>query len=98
MATPTRSSPAPPDMLWRDGGRAPIYTSTDAGKTWQTQLADKVGATAGPETQAFAAAGTTALVFAFALPPNAGLTGPWTINEYRTTDAGNTWQTVPLLP
>jgi len=86
------------DMLWRDGGRAPIYTSTDAGKTWDTQLADKVGDAAGPETQAFAAAGTNALVFAFALPPNATFTGPWTVNEYRTTDAGNDWQTVSLQP
>ena len=86
------------DMLWRDGGRAPIYTSTDAGKTWHTQLADKVGDAAGPETQAFAAAGTNALVFAFALPPDATFTGPWTIDEYRTTDAGTTWQTVPLQP
>lgn len=89
---------ATPDMLWRDGGRAPIYTSADAGKTWHTQLADKVGDVAGPETQAFAAAGTNALVFAFALPPNATFTGPWTINEYRTTDAGNSWQTVSLQP
>jgi hypothetical protein len=62
---------ATPDMLWRDGGRAPIYARTDAGKTWHTQLADKVGDAAGPETQAFAAAGTNALVFAFALPPSA---------------------------
>ena len=61
-------------------------------------LADKVGDAAGPETQAFAAAGTNALVFAFALPPNATFTGPWTIDEYRTTDAGTTWQTVPLQP
>ena len=89
---------ATPDMLWRDGGRAPIFTSTDAGKTWHTELADKVGDAAGPETQAFAAAGTNALVFAFGLPPNAAFTGPWTINEYRSTDTGSDWQTIPLQP
>jgi len=89
---------ASPDTLWRDGGRAPIFNSTDAGKTWNTQLGDKVGDGGGPETQAFAAAGTNALVFGFVLPPNSAFTGPWTINGYRTTDAGTNWQTIPLQP
>ena len=31
------------------------------------------------------AAGTRALVFAFALPPDPTFTGPWTVDEYRTT-------------
>jgi hypothetical protein len=89
---------ATPDILWRDGGRAPMFLSTDAGKTWKTELNDKVGDTAGPMTQAFAAAGTSALVFAFALPPDPTFTGPWTVNEYRTTDTGTSWQTTPLQP
>ena len=34
---------ATPDMLWRDGGRAPIYTSTDAGETWNVWRAFRCG-------------------------------------------------------
>ena len=49
-------------------------------------------------TQAFAAAGSRALVFGFALPPDPSFEGPWTINEYLTTDAGATWSTVALSP
>lgn len=92
---------ASPDILWRYGGRAPIFNSTDAGKTWQTELGDEVGDGAGPMTQAFAASGTNAIAFAYALPPgppSPTFTGPWTINEYRTTDAGTHWQTIPLQP
>jgi len=89
---------ATPDILWRYGGRSPVYSSTDAGRTWHTQLDDNVGDGAGPMTQAVVAAGTTALVFAFGLPPDPTFTGPWTINEYRTTDAGASWQTRPLQP
>lgn len=86
------------DILWRYGGRAPIFLSTDAGTTWHDQLDDKVGDAADPMTQAFAASGKSALVFSFALPPSATFTGPWTIDEYRTSDAGASWQTVPLQP
>jgi photosystem II stability/assembly factor-like uncharacterized protein len=89
---------ASPDILWRYGARAPIFHSTDAGKTWQAQLDDKVGDAAGPMTQAFTATGTQALAFAFALPPSPTFNGPWTINECRTTDAGGSWQTRPLQP
>ena len=89
---------ASPDILWRYGGRAPIFSSSDAGKTWHSELDDKVGDAAGPMTQAFAAANTNALVFAFAIPPSPTFAGPWTINEYRTTDAGAHWQTSPLQP
>ena len=87
-----------PDILWRYGGRAPIFSSTDAGRTWHSELDDKVGDAAGPMTQAFAAAGTNALVFAFAIPPSPTFAGPWTIKTYRTTDAGARWQTSPLQP
>jgi hypothetical protein len=89
---------ATPTLLWRFGGRAPIYLSTDAGRTWRPELADKLGDAAGPMTQAFAAAGSRALVFGFALPPDPSFEGPWTINEYLTTDAGATWSTVALSP
>jgi photosystem II stability/assembly factor-like uncharacterized protein len=89
---------ASPHTLWRDGGRAPIFNSTDDGKSWRSELDDKVGDAAGPETQAFAAANTNALVFAFALPPGPTFTGPWTIDEYRTTDAGANWQIIPVQP
>lgn len=89
---------ATPGILWRDGGRAPMFISTDAGKTWKTELNDKVGDAAGPMTQAFAAAGTNALVFAFGLPPDPTFTGPWIVNEYRTTNAGTSWQTTPIQP
>jgi hypothetical protein len=89
---------ATPTVLWRFGGRAPIYVSTDAGRAWHAELADKVGDAAGPMTQAFAAAGTQALVFGYALPPDPSFEGPWTINEYITTDAGASWNTVPIRP
>ena len=92
---------ASPSILWRYGARAAIFGSTDAGKTWHAELDDKVGDTAGPSTQGFAASGTTALAFAYGLPPgppSPTFTGPWTINEYRTTDAGASWQTRPLQP
>ncbi len=92
---------AGPNVLWRYGGRAPILSSTDAGKTWHAELDDRVGDGGGPTTQAFAAAGTNALAFAYALPPgppSPTFTGPWTINEYRTTDEGTSWQTRPLQP
>jgi hypothetical protein len=89
---------ATPTLLWRFGGRAPIYLSTDAGRTWQAELTDKVGDAAGPMTQAFAAAGSRALAFGFATPPDPSFEGPWTINEYITTDAGASWNTVPLRP
>ena len=89
---------ASPDVLWRYGARAPVFRSTDAGRSWQDQLDDKVGDAAGASTEAFAASGTVALTFAFALPPSSTFTGPSTINEYRTTDTGATWQTIPLQP
>ena len=92
---------ASPSILWRYGARAAIFGSTDAGKTWHAELDDKVGDTAGPSTQGFAASGTTALAFAYGLPPgppSPTFAGPWTINEYRTTDAGASWQTRPLQP
>jgi hypothetical protein len=60
--------------------------------------ASQVGDAAGPMTQAFAAACTNALAFAFGPPPSATLPGSWTISEYRTTDAGGSWQTRPLQP
>jgi hypothetical protein len=89
---------ATPNLLWRFGGRAPIYVSRNAGRTWQAELADKLGDAAGPMTQAFAATGTDALAFGFAMPPDPSFEGPWTINEYRSTDAGAGWSTLPLQP
>jgi photosystem II stability/assembly factor-like uncharacterized protein len=85
-----------PTLLWRYGARAPVYVSTDAGHSWRAQLSDKVGDTAGPSLQAFAAAGSHALAFAFDTQPHPD--NGWPINEYLTTDAGRTWQTPRFTP
>ena len=83
-------------LLWRYGGRAPLYVSTDAGRSWHAQLSDAIGDAAGTSLYAFAASGDQAL--AFVVNPQARSDGSWSINEYRTTDAGRTWQTEPIRP
>jgi hypothetical protein len=71
-------------LMWRYGGRAPVYRSTDGGTGWTSELADRIGDAAGRQVNGFAASGDSAWVFARTLSG----TG---VDAYQTLDGGDHW-------